>query len=440
MINKRLNDINGRKCSCGKVHSFSSLTLSGKGAIKNLATELKRLGCKMPYVVSDKNTRHIAEGVVKDELTCAEVTPVFYSFDSDELEPDEKTVGSALMHLKAECDSIIAVGSGVINDTCKIISAKVKIPYVIVATAPSMDGYQSMTSSMTMDGLKISLPSRAADVIIGDTDILKSAPAKMLISGVGDMIAKYVSICEWRIANIILGEYYCEDIASLIRAALKKISESKDKIKLCTGDAVEAVFDGLSASSVAMNYAGVSRPASGIEHYISHIYDMRRAEFGTKSEMHGIQCAISTLVAIKLYEKLITVTPCKEKALAYMEKFDKEQWKKELRSLLGGAAESMIALEEKEQKYDKTKHVERLETIIGKWEEIKAVIKEELPSYESLYNFMKDIGAPTSFAEVGMDESILPEALTYAKDIRDKYVLPRLLFDLGIIDEFKNEI
>lgn len=440
MIKERLASMNGAPCPCGRVHRFSSVTLSGKGAVDRLAEEAERLGGKRPYVVCDKSTRGIAEGFVLPRLKSAGLQPTLFSFAEESPEPDEKTVGGAFMHLKGDCDIIIGVGSGVINDTSKILSARTGLPYIIVATAPSMDGYQSMTSSMTMDGLKISLPSRAADVIIGDTDLLKSAPRYMLISGVGDMLAKYVSICEWRIASLILDEYYCEEIASLIRSALLKIRSSKEKIINGDSEAVEAVFDGLTATSVAMNYAGVSRPASGIEHYISHIYDMRGAEFGRKTELHGIQCAISSLTAIKLYEKLLTVTPDIEKALKYAESFRKEEWKKGLRALLGGAAESMIALEEKEQKYDVKRHRERLMRIVEKWEEIKAVIRDELPSYDELFAFMKDIGAPTSFAEVGIDGELLPEVLCYAKDIRDKYVLPRLLFDLGLLDEFKNEI
>lgn len=59
--------------------------------------------------------------------------------------------------------------------------------------------------------------------------------------------------------------------------------------------AVTAVFEGLILCGAAMKFAGVSRPASGIEHYLSHIWDMRGVEFGTPVELHGIQCAVGTL-------------------------------------------------------------------------------------------------------------------------------------------------
>jgi glycerol-1-phosphate dehydrogenase [NAD(P)+] len=288
---------------------------------------------------------------------------------------------------------------------------------------------------MTRDGLKISLPSRSADVIIGDTDILCQAPLHMMKAGLGDMLAKYVSICEWRIAHLICGEYYCEEIADLIRSALKRCADNAEGLLKRDPAAVEAVFAGLVIGGVAMNYAGLSRPASGVEHYISHVLDMRGAEYGTPVELHGIQCAIGTLIAASLYEKVKTITPDKEKGLAYAASFDQAAWNETLRQLLGKGAESMIALEAKEGKYDVAKHAPRLEFIVNNWDTILSIIEEEIPSTETLNALMDTIEAPKTLAEIGIDENLLPTVFRATKDIRDKYVLSRLAWDLGILDE-----
>ena len=279
-----------------------------------------------------------------------------YCYKKEILEPDEANTGLAFMHYPADCDIVIGIGSGVINDICKIVSNVTSKPYTIVATAPSMDGYASATSSMTRDDLKISLPSKCPDVIIGDTDILCTAPVKMMQSGLGDMLAKYVSIAEWRIANIITGEYYCERVAQLVRSSLQKCIDNAPGLLNRDKNAVAAVFDGLVTCGAAMKLAVVSRPASGVEHYISHIWDMRGIEFDIPVEFHGIQCAVGTLMTAKLYEKLATVTPDKEKALKYAAEFDLKKWNDTLRSFLGKSAESMIELEKKEQKYNPQKH------------------------------------------------------------------------------------
>ena len=174
----------------------------------------------------------------------------------------------------------------------------------------------------------------------------------MLKAGLGDMIAKYISICEWRIGNMITGEYYCENVAQLIRSALRRCVDNSPKLLQRDEEAIKAVFEGLVIGGAAMAYAGVSRPASGVEHYFSHIWDMRGLEFETSVSLHGIQCAIGTLIAIKLYEKIRKLSPEHQKALDYVKGFDYTNWSEELIKLLGKGAFEMIEIEKKEQKYN----------------------------------------------------------------------------------------
>ena len=180
-----------------------------------------------------------------------------------------------------------------------------------------------------------------------------------------------------------------------------------------------------------MNYAGLSRPASGVEHYISHVLDMRAVEFGTPMDLHGIQCAIGTLIAAGMYEKLKTLTPDREKALAHAAAFDYDNHQKMLRELLGKGAESMIALEAKEKKYDISAHAQRLEVIFHNWDAILQIIDQEIPSLQTLLALMDTIDAPKTLEAIGIEESLLPDIFRATKDIRDKYVLSRLAWDLG---------
>jgi len=435
MSMEQLGAMNGRLCSCGKIHSFDTRIVTGSGVIKKIPDFVAEFGAKKVFVLSDKNTFAAAGKQVCGILKDNGISYISYSFPEEALEPDEKSVGSAVMHYDASCDLVIAVGSGVINDIGKILSAMSQKPYIIVGTAPSMDGYASATSSMTRDGLKISLPSRGADVIIGDTDILRNAPLKMMKAGLGDMLAKYVSICEWRIAEIITGEYYCEEIAALIRSAVQRCVENAAGLLKREEAAVQAVFEGLVIGGVAMNYAGLSRPASGVEHYISHVLDMRGAEFGTSVELHGIQCAVGTRIAVQLYEKLRTVTLDREKALESVRKFNYGDWSAELRQLLGKGAESMIAQEAKEGKYDLDAHKKRLEIILQNWNALLKIIDEELPVLTQLEALLDTMKMPKTLGEIGTADEMLDVIFRATKDIRDKYVLSRLAWDLGILDE-----
>lgn len=436
-----MSELETKVCSCGKVHvKDDGDCIVKRGAIALLPEYVKKFGCKKVFVIADVNTYAAAGEKVCKTLEENEIAYTKHVFHETALEPDEKAVGSAIMHYDTACDLVVGVGSGVINDISKIVSNVTGNKYIIVGTAPSMDGYASATSSMTRDGLKISLNSKCADVILGDLDVLCEAPLKMMISGLGDMLAKYVSICEWRLSHLITGEYYCEEIADMVRTALKRCVDNAEGLLKRDEEAVKAVFDGLVLGGRAMKYAGLSRPASGVEHYFSHVWDMRGAEFGTAIELHGLQCAVGTLLAVKLYEQLVAITPNKEKALAYAKNFDFNAWADTLREFIGSGAENMIALEEKEQKYNVERHAARLDHILNHWDEILQIIKEELPSYAELDALFNLLGAPKTMKEIGIDESIAALTFKATKDIRDKYVLSRLCWDLGILDEMADTL
>lgn len=429
---KDLMENDGAVCpSCGKKH-FGLLRdyIAEENAIAKLPALLKKYGSVYPFVLCDPNTYRAAGKQVEAVLKEAGIAFSLHIMTSEKPAPDEKTVGEALMYCGVSCDSVIAVGGGVLNDTCKILSAAKKVPDIIVATAPSMDGFASASSSMERSGLKISLNSKCPEAVIADPEILIHAPKRMILSGIGDILAKYVSLVEWQIANLLIGDFYCETIAGIVRDSLNQCV--RDAKAAVNGDkkAILSVMEALVISGIAMNYAEISRPASGMEHYISHIVDMRALEWGTPADFHGIQCAVATLTTVRAYEKLFSTLPDKEKALAAVSAYDNEKWNAYLREKLGHGAESIIAGEEKERKYDKAKHAIRLEKIISEWNTLSDMVKQ-LPKADDLEAFMKDIGHPTEPCELGLTDKQWQEAFLMAKDIRDKYVLGRLLWDLG---------
>ena len=425
-------------CSCGKVHNaLLDDYIVGKGAIREIASLMARYGATKPYLIADRNTYQAAGKQVCKVLDAHNIPYSLYVFSQETIHPNEEAVGSAAMHYDVSCDMVIGIGSGVINDIGKLISKLTKTPYIIVATAPSMDGYASATSSMDVDGLKTSVPSRCANVIVGDLDVLRQAPVQMLVSGLGDMLAKYVSICEWRIAHLITGEYYCPTVAEYIRKALKKCVDHAEGLLNREEEAVRAVFEGLIIGGVAMNYAGLSRPASGVEHYFSHVWDMRALEFGMPASTHGIQCALGTLYALRIYEQVKKYTPDVALAEQKVSAFDHPSYNQFLKDFLGRSAESMLALEEKEGKYDPVKHHSRIAYIAEHWQELVQIMEQELPAAAELERLLKAIGAPCSVEEIGLSADILRPTFEATKDIRDKYVLSRLCWDLGILNEIQ---
>lgn len=426
-------------CECGKTHSAKvSRSVIEAGAINKMPGIIKEYGAKKVFILADENTFGAAGDAVTKALDGAGIEYKKYVMGSKRIEPDEHAVGSVMLHYDNTCDMLVSIGSGVINDIGKILAGIARIPYMVVGTAPSMDGYASATSSVIRDDLKVSVDSKCPDVVIGDLDVLTKSPIRMIQSGIGDMIAKYISICEWRISKLINGEYYCETVADMVCAALKKVVDNAKGIVTRDPEAVKAVMDGMVLSGIAANYAGVSRPVSGMEHYFSHVWDMRAVEFGTPFDFHGIQCGIGTVNSLKIYEKIKTIVPSRKKALDYVANFDYEEWKKVLKKYLGKGADAMIANEEKEHKFDKAKHAERLERIIANWDGIVKII-DGLPSSESVTEMLKATGAPVTVDEIDVTREAEHYAFLITKDIRDKYIGSRLLWDLGLLDEFADE-
>ena len=438
---RELINARGFQCECGKYHSASLEELIVEaGALKRIPELVSRYGCKKVFILTDCNEYAAAGEQVCAILTNAGIPYSKYVFPQNHLEPDEFAVGAAVMHFDPSCDLILGVGSGVINDIGKILANLTGKTYFIAGTAPSMDGYASATSSMARSGLKVSLNSTCPAVIIGDLDVLCKAPANLLQSGLGDMVAKYISICEWRIAHELIGEEYCPEIAQMVREAVQKCVSNAQGLANREPGAVADVFEGLVITGIAMSYAGMSRPASGMEHYFSHVWDMRGLEFGTPIDTHGIQCGVGTLNCLKVYEKIRTVTPDKQKGLAYAAAFDVEDWNAQMTQFLGKGARAMIDGEKKEGKYNVEKHAVRLEKIIALWDRILQIINEEIPAAGVVEEALKTVGAPVSAEEFGISRNEVYTAFLMTKDIRDKYIGSRLLWDLGLLEETAAEL
>lgn len=433
----------GHDCACGKHHSCGVRYLKiGRGAAAYLPEGMKTIGVKRPFVVMDRNTRQAAGERVEGILRDAGVAYTAFVFSSaGHIEPDERAVGEIAMAFDPACDVLLAVGSGVINDCCKVMAHAAGLPCMVVCTAPSMDGYASNSSSMISNRVKVSLYNACPQVILADTDILRTAPDIMLQAGLGDMLAKYVSLCEWRISHLVYGDPYCEEIAELVRGSVRKIVEHADGLMRREDEALAAVAEGLILSGVAMAFAEISRPASGLEHYFSHIWEMQALQRGVAGDLHGIQVGVGTLLTLWLYEHLLDIDQVdEERARAAMASFSPDQWRARVERIFGGTAPEIFRLEDKAHKNDPARHEARLRLIVAHWPEIRRAMAEELPKRETVYSLMARCKMPMTPGDLRLTHQDTVDALYGSRDIRDKYLTSSLLWDLGLLDEAAERI
>jgi glycerol-1-phosphate dehydrogenase [NAD(P)+] len=200
------------------------------------------------------------------------------------------------------------------------------------------------------------------------------------------------------------------------------------------------VAEGLVIGGIAMAYAKISRPASGLEHYFSHMWEMMALERGEPYDLHGIQVGIGSLLTLNMYRDIRKIVPDADKARDYWRRMTPERWESQIRAIFGKTAPEILALEAKEQKNDPAKHEERLSRIIGNWDRILKIIDEEIPAYDQLYQVMSRTGMPLMPRDIGISDDDTVNAFIGARDARNKYMTCTLLWDLGLTEEYAGKL
>ena len=298
-------------CACGKSHKVDIQAIRvGSGVIQELPGILRDLGASHIFLVADNYTYEAAGRQVEQLLDQAGLAYHKRVFQTETpLVPNEYALGSVLAAMTSQDDMLLAVGSGTLNDVTKYVSARTDVPYVIAATAPSMDGYASTVAPTILDGFKTTLPAVYPAAIVADVDILKDAPMPMLTAGFGDIIGKFTSLADWRLSHQLNGEYYCPEVAGVIEAAVETCAANAQALAQREPQAIQAVTEALILSGLAMGMVGVSRPASGAEHQMAHYWEMDALRRGEEHPLHGNAVGVGTVLAASLYEMAAEYLP-----------------------------------------------------------------------------------------------------------------------------------
>lgn len=298
-------------CACGKSHKVDIQAIRvGSGVIQELPGILRDLGASHIFLVADNYTYEAAGRQVEQLLDQAGLPYHKRVFQTETpLVPNEYALGSVLAAMTSQDDMLLAVGSGTLNDVTKYVSARTGVPYVIAATAPSMDGYASTVAPTILDGFKTTLPAVYPAAIVADVDILKDAPMPMLTAGFGDIIGKFTSLADWRLSHQLNGEYYCPEVAGVIEAAVETCAANAQALAQREPQAIQAMTEALILSGLAMGMVGVSRPASGAEHQMAHYWEMDALRRGEVHPLHGNAVGVGTVLAASLYEMAAEYLP-----------------------------------------------------------------------------------------------------------------------------------
>ena len=408
-------------CVCGKLHTCDIKSVIIKhGALLELNSLCD--GYNNLLLVCDTNTRRVCANDVEAILGNKIASEITFECDGV-LIPDEDAVARIEALIDEKTDLIIGVGSGVINDLCKHVSYRAKLPYYIVATAPSMDGYASKGAAMLFGGMKITTNAAVPTAIIADTAVLKNAPLEMIQAGYGDIIGKYSCLNDWRLSSLVNGEPLCPFIYDLTFNTVKQISEIGKSVLSRDEKSIELLMNALIIVGIAMAYMGNSRPASGSEHHLSHFFEVVGILKNEPYFCHGTDVAYSTYVTAMLRKNLFGIDSPEGKT------FSEENWEKELFRVYSTDENDTVAkgVIETQRKLGWI-YEDPFPVYKEKWNEIKEVLRDS-PTPEEILSMLNDAGLKIEeFGSMYSKEKIA-DAIRYAKDLKDRYTVLWLYYE-----------
>jgi len=306
IVNTHITNIPGLsfECNCGKKHSIDIKSIFiQKNAISKIGDIVRQFPEGKIFLLADANTYKVCGQKVEEILSSESANFKKFVFQTTRLIiPDEASLGRIFIEIDRDTSLIAAVGSGVINDMSRFLSYKLKIPYVIIATAPSMDGYCSTVSPLIVDKFKITYDAVYPYAAIADIDIIKNAPLEMLQAGFGDILGKLTALADWQLSNKLNNEYLCKTAFEMVLKATNKAIANAQGILKRDEHSIVSIMECLMLSGIAMGLAGNSRPASGAEHHLAHYWEIDAIARGKEHALHGNAVAVGAVVISSLYE------------------------------------------------------------------------------------------------------------------------------------------
>ena len=166
-----------------------------------------------------------------------------------------------------------------------------------------MDGYVADGAPIFSQGYKYSPVAHLTYGLVGDTDILKTAPQDLIQAGYGDVVGKITAIADWDLAVKANNDYRCDTCVTLVNRALDKCFAKAEGLKDRDPESLGALLEALTLTGVAMALVNISRPASGAEHMLSHFWEMDYIARGLNPNHHGIQVGVATPIIARFFEE-----------------------------------------------------------------------------------------------------------------------------------------
>ena len=258
------------------------------GAMKDVFPKLKR---SKAILVTEENLKGIFQGILDE---------IMHDFPASELYLIQKAdydsaVALAKYITMNDIALVIGFGGGTVLDLAKFAAYVSKAKLLSLPTTLSNDSLASPVAVLGTEGrARKSFKCTIPDAIIIDVNVVKSAPDRQLLAGIGDTVSKYTALYDWKLAHEKNGDSV-DDFAYMIsRMAFDSILYSENE-ELKSADFIQRLTNALVMGGLAMEIAGNSRPSSGSEHLFCHALE---EDFADQVNVpHGIATAMGSYPA-----------------------------------------------------------------------------------------------------------------------------------------------
>jgi glycerol-1-phosphate dehydrogenase [NAD(P)+] len=380
-------------------------------------------------IVSDTNTvEAMGRRVAKALRPIATVDEIVLS---DDIECDEPNIAH-IQELTRHADAVIAVGSGVISDSCKYATFKDGRPFAVFGTAASMNGYAASTASVTLgNGFKVSLPAHAPKGIFLDLAVSAAAPAWLNAAGLGDSLCRPTAQIDWWASHRLFGTYFSNTPYIL------QGKEEADMIAAAPGigygdiESVGILHRVLTLCGLGVCFTGVSNHGSMGEHQVSHWMDMFAggAHPGT---VHGQQVGVASLAMARLHHRMLSMKTPPQIGPTVIDEAG-------MMRRYGPEIGPMCIAESRKKALDAEGARAFNRKISEIWPALCDELRPMLLPVDTMRAALVEAGGPIDADTLGLPRPVWRDALKYAREIRGRWSFLDLADDAGLLDPFLEE-
>jgi glycerol-1-phosphate dehydrogenase [NAD(P)+] len=349
-----------------------------------------------------------------------------------EIQANEHYLVRVLLKYDCKPRTFISAGSGTITDITRFVSHRTRSPFIALPTAPSVDGFTSIGAPLVVGGLKQTIVCQAPQAVFADLPTLTAAPRRLVAAGFGDLVGKYFSIADWKLAHLLWGERYVEHIAAYMLGAAVGCAAQVEQIAGGSPESTRLLMDGLVQAGFGMLEYGNTSPAGGAEHHIAHHWEMMMLSDRRPAALHGAKVGIASLISAAWYAEVRRMS--REEAARRLQDArlpDPQDEIAKIRSTFGPLADELVDTQKEFLALTPEGFQALKGRILDNWDAVQQ-IAAGVPEPEQLAGWLRTIDGPLDARQVGLTGAEVRLAADTSHYMRNRFTINKLRLLLGL--------